>query len=877
MNKDILGNEKKANFAESADSLAKANKLLEERVHELESKLEALGKEKADTTSAFEKQRQIINRIEDPVLLIGRNTHLIDWNESSSLLLVNLRKNQTLEEILPVEVSVKIFQLLTSDFSNEVHENMEFACNGDYYNAVIKHLKSTHVEDDIFVLHLKKLTQFKQHFNRQLLHETRLRKMYSSDKELVFMINESGIIVMHHGNKGLLGIYDNHCAAGQPVWNCFGSRNKDRISSRIRESISLEAGVIPFEIEVEQDAGISYYFEVTIRNLLTDASFGALAFSAIDITEHRRAKELLSRNEARFKSLIRNITDVISMVNDKGVFTFVSPAFYRTLGYKEFEVIGRSTIDFIHPDDRYSMIKSIRETIRRPGTITTVVCRFRHRFGQYLIVENICHSLLHEPLVQSLVINSRDITERKITEDKLMYNSAMLQNIFDESPDAILLNSISGRKVINCNKKTFELFHISSSEQIVGHKADMLRVDRISDDDDLKIQQLLSAGEVYTREALFKTMTGETFHGMVTLKKIIVNGVPYEMKRVSDISHIKSFENSLKLQQQRHNLHIRQTPLAYIEWSSTLDVSEWNVAAERIFGYNADEIVGKHISLMMPSSLDAKEKDDLIESVKRTGGGKCSFDNLHKDGHLIKCEWYNTPLVNSDGLLVGYTSMIMDVTERYNAEESVRNSLKEKEVLLSEIHHRVKNNLAVVSGLLFLHSESVTDEKLKSVFFESQMRIKSISLIHEKLYQSENFGAINMSQYISDLASSIISSYELSKTQHVKFKLDIDDDEISMNSALTYGLILNELLTNSMKYAFKDQLDPMIFISWKHSHGQEVFVYSDNGPGFNFNSSTTKKGSIGVELVQTLVRQLHGKLDYSNLMGSLFTITVDTK
>lgn len=877
MNKDILGNEKKADFAASMDSLAKANNLLEERIRELESRLVALERERDDVSEALVKEKQIINRIEDPVFLIGRNSTLIDWNESSTTLSENLRKNQSLDEILPPDVAVKILQMLATDFSNEVHENLEFAWNGDYYNAVIKHIQSSNFVDDIFILHLKKITQLKQQFNRQLLHENRLRKMYTSDKEVVFMINESGIIVMHSGNNELLGIYSSFFAVGQPVWNCFGARNKDVISSRIRESISLSSGVIPFEIEVDQEAGISYYFEVSIRNLLSDTSFGALAFSAIDITEHRRAKDLLSRNEARFKSLIKNITDVISMVNDKGVFTFVSPAFYRTLGYKEFEVIGRSTIDFIHPDDRYSMIKSIRETIRRPGTITTVVCRFRHRFGQYLIVENICHSLLHEPLVQSLVINSRDITERKITEDKLLYNSAMLQNIFDESPDAILLNSISGRKVINCNKKTFELFNISSSEQIIGQRADILRVEKTSDEDDLKIQQLLSAGEIYTRETLFKTMTGKTFHGMVTLKRIIVNGVPYEMKRVSDISHIKSFENSLKLQQQRHNLHIRQTPLAYIEWNSNLDVAEWNLAAERIFGFKASEIIGKHISLMMPSILESKEKDELIESIKKSGGGKCSFDNLHKDGHLIKCEWYNTPLVNSNGHLVGYTSMIMDVTERYNAEASVRNSLKEKEVLLSEIHHRVKNNLAVVSGLLFLHSESVTDEKLKSVFFESQMRIKSISLIHEKLYQSENFGAINMAQYFTDLASSIISSYELSKTQQIEFKHDIDDDEISMNSALAYGLILNELLTNSMKYAFTNLDQPLIYISWKHMPRQEVFVYSDNGPGFNFNSNTSKKGSIGVELVQTLVRQLHGKLDYSNQKGSVFTISVDNK
>ena len=854
--------------------------MLMERLHALEEQNNKLRSELIEYRSLnksddeyLQSREVILNSLEDPVILIDLRGCLISWNTAVKILASDCEAGMPLGDILPENITVKILQLIAADFSSHLNETLEFAFNEEYFIASIRQVSKRLFDKEAFLIHLKKITRTRQYFNRNLVQETRLRKILDNESDVVFLINEKGNILLVNGNPELLGIYKQRAVPGNPVMGVFGNENHEVFNNTLRDALSNYSHSPSFEIEIKQGGGISYFYEIHIRNLLLDTTVAGLVVSVKDITEQRKAKELLSRNEARFKSLIRNITDVISMVNDKAIFTFVSPAFYRILGYKEFEVIGRSTIDFIHPDDRFSMIKSIRETIERPGTITTVVCRFRHRFGHYLIVENICQSLLHDPLVQALVINSRDITERKITEDKLKYNSAMLQNIFDESPDAIILNTITGRKVINCNKKTFELFRIPGQEEIIGKKADQFRVVRMTTDEEIQIQELLNRGETYTREVQFRTWDGEKFYGLVTLKKISVNGVPYELKRVSDITYLKSFENSLKLQQQRHNLHIRQTPLGYIEWDLRFRVAEWNQAAERIFGYNAREITGKHVSQLIPELTEESTTLTLEELLKTEGVSSGSSDNLHKSGKIIKCEWYNTPLVNNDGKLVGYTSMVMDVTEQFLSNRAIQESLKEKEVMLSEIHHRVKNNLAVVSGLLYLQSEGIKDEKLKSVFLESQMRIKSISLIHEKLYQSESFSAINIRNYLTDLASGIIGSFS-GMGNKIHLELGIQSGDITMNEALSYGLILNELITNSIKYAFKDIEHPSISISWTISDTQKIFEYADNGPGFEFKTSDFRKGSIGLELIKTLVRQVKGKLEYSNNKGSVFTITV---
>ena len=219
----------------------------------------------------------------------------------------------------------------------------------------------------------------------------------------------------------------------------------------------------------------------------------------------------------------------------------------------------------------------------------------------------------------------------------------------------------------------------------------------------------------------------------------------------------------------------------------------------------------------------------------------------------------------------------MEEKLKHHADE-LQNSLKEKEVLLKEIHHRVKNNLQIITSLLYLQSLKIEDAATQSIFKDSQNRVKSLALVHEKLYQSKDLARIDFSDYLKNLSSFIFTTY---KTNISNLKIDYDLDEVflSVEVSVPLGLIVNELLSNALKYAFlndhKDEsADRIILIKLKkYMHDEHIISVSDNGVGLpeNFNIEATE--SLGLKLVTSLIQQIEGKLEVHPKDNTEFKIT----
>lgn len=204
----------------------------------------------------------------------------------------------------------------------------------------------------------------------------------------------------------------------------------------------------------------------------------------------------------------------------------------------------------------------------------------------------------------------------------------------------------------------------------------------------------------------------------------------------------------------------------------------------------------------------------------------------------------------------------MDISESKKAEELLRQSLNEKDVLLSEIHHRVKNNMAVVSGLLNLQEDYFVDDHSRSLFLESQNRIKSMALIHEKLYESENFSSIGFESYIRDLIQTIEYSYnDLNKT--IFIETEVVNGFLDLKNAVPCALILNELLSNVYKHAFKDRISGKVIIRFINTGDEYLMEVADDGRGMNLKILKTN-GSLGYILIESLVKQLKGTLEMSS-------------
>ncbi len=243
-----------------------------------------------------------------------------------------------------------------------------------------------------------------------------------------------------------------------------------------------------------------------------------------------------------------------------------------------------------------------------------------------------------------------------------------------------------------------------------------------------------------------------------------------------------------------------------------------------------------------------------------------------QDGRVIWLETNKIPLHDEQGRVIGTLGTAQDISDRKQADEQIKSSLREKEVLLKEIHHRVKNNLQVIESLLRLQSRFTKDKQIQAMFKESQHRIKSMALIHEKLYQSNNLGEINFHEYVRSLVSNLLHSYGTSK--NIKYYLDIDVN-LNIDTAINCGLIINELVSNSLKYAFvNQQKNAKIWLNFK-GNTQDKFslIIKDNGVGFPPDLDFRNTDSLGLQLVDSFVEQLGATIELQSQSGTEFIIT----
>ncbi|MCA9970036.1 MAG: GAF domain-containing protein, partial [Anaerolineales bacterium] len=207
-----------------------------------------------------------------------------------------------------------------------------------------------------------------------------------------------------------------------------------------------------------------------------------------------------------------------------------------------------------------------------------------------------------------------------------------------------------------------------------------------------------------------------------------------------------------------------------------------------------------------------------------------------------------------------YARARQEIIERRRAEAQIQTSLQEKEVLLKEIHHRVKNNLQVISSLINLQSDMVDDATALEVFHESQNRIRSMALIHEKLYQSRNLAHINLAEYVEDLTSHLFRSYSAA-ARGIQLDVDVADIHLGINTAVPCGLLLNELVSNALKHAFPGGRNGRIWLrAWLDDVDRMHLQVGDDGIGFSETVDFRHSPSLGLQLVNTLVGQLDGDI-----------------
>ncbi len=298
-----------------------------------------------------------------------------------------------------------------------------------------------------------------------------------------------------------------------------------------------------------------------------------------------------------------------------------------------------------------------------------------------------------------------------------------------------------------------------------------------------------------------------------------------------------------------------------------------NPATCDLLEYKRNELIGKSIEIIFPDN----EMCLLTERLSNNLSRRSHITNIKstfkvKNGNYTPV-FLSISIIKSDSNeILGIVCVGSDITDIKEAEDKIKASLKEKELLLQEIHHRVKNNLQIISSLLNLQEVYIKDEKDLEIFKESQNRIKSMAFIHEQLYKSSDFAKINFANYIHDLLAYLSYSHNLNP-QKIKINIKVEDVHLDINTAIPCGLIINELVTNSIKYAFPDERSGTITVYLYSYHEDEyVLIISDDGIGLPEDIDFKTTATLGLQLVYNLSNQLEGSIELDRINGTKFKL-----
>lgn len=583
-------------------------------------------------------------------------------------------------------------------------------------------------------------------------------------------------------------------------------------------------------------------------------------------------------NEMLFKYSL----DGIMLTNPNGEILQANPAACEILGMTEEEITDRGREGIVAKDGKLERaLKQRSETGSFAGELNYI-----HKSGRKIPVEVTTSVFINYAGEKRTSLIFRDISDRKQQEQALQDEKEFTEVVLNSLPGLFYVLDEEGN-VVRFNDHAKELFDLPA-DKIIGrspaefvHESDQEKVPE-------EIRGVLEEG--YREfEITLKTGDGNTAIYRFNAERLDQDGKTFIIGTGLDITEKKELEEQLSsLLEKEHVQRIKAeadrdklkemfeeapSPKCFLEGPELRYVIA-NKAYRQVVGQ--EDIIGKEITDVVPE-LKEQGYIDLLHEVYQTGEPYLGYGDpvqIDKEKEGSKQKYiFNllfAPLFDEDGEVYGIFIEAMDFSEQIAYQQQLKESLKEKETLLAEIHHRVKNNLAIVTSMMQLQAIESESSELQGVLRSAEQRVQTIATIHELLYGSESLSHLNFGENIKELLHNIMQVYDSGK--QITIDLNVEDIPININQAIPCALMVNEVITNAYKHAFNHQGEGEIAVHLHEEGGNVVVQIKDNGVGIPDNVMQKNSSSIGMTLINLLKQQLEGEVHYSNENGTKFKL-----
>ncbi|MBN1533595.1 MAG: PAS domain S-box protein [Spirochaetes bacterium] len=591
---------------------------------------------------------------------------------------------------------------------------------------------------------------------------------------------------------------------------------------------------------------------------------GDLIYAAArDVTARRDYQEELERRERQLAFLAENMLDIIGQLDREFRFTYLSASIQRVTGYEPEDLQGTRFTDYIHPEDIERTRNEIKRAVESRHTAVRVCFRFRRHDGDYIWLESETRILYDGTgALAGLIFSTRDVTDRMQMEEELM----QLIRIIETTSDLVATASLD-RRVRYINRPGRRLLGWDDGEPVAGKT--------------LESAHPAWAAEIVTGTGIPAAMsdgiwTGETallrsdgteipVSQTVMVHRSQSGAVEFISTIMRDIREIKTAQLSLQESESRFR-KIFESSMDGIAVSHRGIITMANPAFVRMFGYDsAAEMVSRSHDFLMPPTQREIIRELLAQ---RLSGGHVPSEYearvLKRDGAEFDVDVRVSTYTQNDQIFA--LAIVRDITERKRDERALKESVREKEALLKEIHHRVKNNFQLVSSMMNLQAVKSGEGPVRDELEIVGRRIHTMAQLHETLYQSQDLHSIEITGYLKRIVAGLYPP-----ESDATIRLEMEEVSMNISQALPCGLIVNELVSNSLRHAFPPAFrgDKIVTVSLHGGGvGRITLGVSDSGVGMKGLAQDAPEQSLGLTLVKALARQLKGTLTADTVGGT---------